>query len=145
MNDLQTEILPADQGEENKIGPGHPPRQYQWQPGQSGNPDGPKVRRTNLWVWICKYLELTEAEFNELDRLTLTMAQLSALTMVEQMKKGERCPSEKLVEYCVNRDLGKTPDRHEVLQNPQDPEPFKPGERELLSELAKQYLASQFG
>ena len=103
------------------------------------------MRRTNLWLWICKYLELTEAEFDELDRSTLTMAQLSALRMVEQMKKGERCPSEKLVEYCVNRDLGKTPDRHEIVQNPEDMEPLAPEERELLCSLARQYHASQFG
>ena len=53
------------------------------------------------------------------------------------MKKGERCPSEKLVEYCVNRDLGKTPDRHEILEKTEEFKPFAPGERELLSGLAK--------
>jgi Family of unknown function (DUF5681) len=29
-------------GEEYKIGPGKPPREYQWKPGQSGNPAGKK-------------------------------------------------------------------------------------------------------
>lgn len=27
-------------GEEYRVGPGHPPKQYQWKPGQSGNPTG---------------------------------------------------------------------------------------------------------
>src|SRR5689334_9087794 len=38
----------ASSGEEYRVGPGHPPREYQFKPGQSGNPDGAKPKKSKL-------------------------------------------------------------------------------------------------
>ncbi len=140
--DEQTETIPADQGETYRVGPGCPPREHQWKKGKSGNPDGPKVRRTNLWVWICKYLQLTAPEFDALDRSALTLSQLSAVRIVEQMRNGEQCGSERLVQYCVNRDEGKVADRH-IVDTGNDPWHQYKAWRDSRSEAGRLAISSR--
>jgi hypothetical protein len=38
----------APSQEEYKVGPGRPPKEYQWKPGQSGNPKGAKRKQRSL-------------------------------------------------------------------------------------------------
>src|SRR5262245_2460478 len=38
----------TESGEEYKVGPGRPPREYQFKPGQSGNPKGAKRKPRSL-------------------------------------------------------------------------------------------------
>jgi hypothetical protein len=38
----------APAGEEYKVGPGRPPKEHQWKPGQSGNPKGAKRKKRSL-------------------------------------------------------------------------------------------------
>ena len=71
------------------------------------NPAGPPKRRTQLWVYINQFLEMTDAQLDKVDRATLTQAQQIALTLVEKAKAGEGCGSERLARYCVDRDEGK--------------------------------------
>jgi len=106
MSKKKAQGLPVWQGED-KVGPGCPPEEHQFQPGQSGNPKGPPKRRTQLWVYINQFLEMTDAELDKVDRTTLTQAQQIALKLVEAAKKGEGCGSERLARYCVDRDEGK--------------------------------------
>ena len=35
-------------GEDYRVGPGHPPREFQFKPGVSGNPNGAKPKRTSM-------------------------------------------------------------------------------------------------
>ena len=110
-NDTKPAKLPAEQGEQQKVGPGHPPEKYQWQPGESGNPDGPPKHRTNLWVWFCKYMGLTDEAVAKLDRKKLTAAQQTALNLVQKAKSGEGCGAERMARYVVDREEGRAVER----------------------------------
>ena len=113
-------ILAVWQGDDDyKVGPGHPPREYQFKPGESGNPDGPPKHRTNLWVWFTKYMNMTADERDKVDRTTLTAAQETALKMVEKAIKGKGCGFERLARYIVDREEGKAAE-HLVLDNGTD-------------------------
>jgi hypothetical protein len=90
-----------------KVGDKKPPHEYDFKPGQSGNPKGPPVHRTNLWLWYCKYMNMTNEEFSKLDRAELTQVQQSALKMVEDMKAGKYTPSSRMARYTVDREIGK--------------------------------------
>jgi hypothetical protein len=73
---------PAKQGE-SEVGPGKPPKEHQFQPGQSGNPAGPPKRRTQLWVYINKFMEMTDAQLKRQHGKKLTAAQQIALKLVD--------------------------------------------------------------
>jgi len=90
---------------------GCPPKEHQWKPGQSGNPKGPPIRRTNLWVWFCKYMKLTDAELEKLDHSRLTQAQQTALKLVENAKKGKGSGSQKLALSVFDREEGRAVER----------------------------------
>jgi len=92
---------------EYKVGNKKPPKEYQWKPGQSGNPNGPPKRRTQLWVWFCKYMDMTDAELKKLDTKELTQAQQSALKLVKNMKSGKCSGSERLARHIFDREEGK--------------------------------------
>jgi hypothetical protein len=106
--------LPAKQGE-YKVGDKHPPKEYQFKPGQSGNPAGPPKRRTQLWVYFCEYMEMTDSQIAKLDHKKLTQAQQTALKIVENAKNGEYTGSERLARYVIDRDEGK-PVEHVVFE-----------------------------
>ena len=100
----------------SKVGYKNPPEEAKWKPGESGNPKGPPVRRTNLWIWFCKYMELTDKQLAKLDRAKLTQAQQSALKLVENMKAGDEPGSERLARYVVDREEGKATE-HLIIGN----------------------------
>lgn len=45
-----------------EVGYGKPPKEHQFKPSQSGNPTGNTKGRTNLWLWFCKFMNMTELE-----------------------------------------------------------------------------------
>jgi len=99
---------PAKQGE--------PPKEHQFKPGESGNPAGPPVRRTQLWVWFCKYMDQTDAELAKLKRDKLTQAQQTAMKLVENAKNGKCSGSERLARHVFDREEGKAIE-HLVIEN----------------------------
>ena len=107
--------LPVKQ-REYKVGNKKPPKEHQFKPGESGNPAGPPVRRTQLWVWFCKFMALTDAELAKLDRKKLTQAQQTALKLVQNMKKGKGSGSERLARHVFDREEGKAVE-HLVIEN----------------------------
>jgi hypothetical protein len=110
-----SDTLTVRQGDgDYKVGPGCPPREHQFKPGESGNPDGPPIHRTNLWVWFTKYMNMTADERAKVNRAKLTAAQETALKMVEQAVKGRGCGFERLARYIVNREEGRAAE-HIVL------------------------------
>jgi hypothetical protein len=107
--------LPAKQ-RDYEVGNKKPPKERQFQPGESGNPAGPPARRTQLWVWFCKYMDMTDKELAKLNRKKLTQAQQTALRLVENAKAGKYSGSERLARYVIDRDEGKAVE-HLIVEN----------------------------
>jgi hypothetical protein len=79
---------------EYKIGPGRPPKEYRWSPGQSGNPEGAKRKPRSI---LLDFKPLFDRALNK--RVTITNAERkTALTKFEigmeqlanQFAKGDR-------------------------------------------------------
>jgi len=100
----------------SKVGYKKPPKEHQFQPGQSGNPKGAPVHRINLWPLFCKYMEMTDIELKKLKVEELTQAQQSALKLVENMKSGQGSGSERLARHVFDREEGKAVE-HFVIEN----------------------------
>ncbi|MBL7188174.1 MAG: hypothetical protein ISS70_17765 [Phycisphaerae bacterium] len=109
------EKIPAPQGK-SKVGYKKPPEETQFKPGESGNPNGASMRRTNLWVWFCKYMTLDDKGLAKLDRKKLTQAQQTALRLVENAKDGRYSGSERLARHVFDREQGKAVE-HLVIEN----------------------------
>jgi len=107
--------IPAAQ-RKSKVGYKKPPEETQFKPGESGNPKGASVRRTNLWVWICKYMALDDRRLAKLNRKKLTQAQQTALKLVENAKDGKYSGSERLARYMIDREEGKAVE-HLIVEN----------------------------
>ncbi len=90
-----------------KVGPGHPPKEDQFKPGESGNPNGQLKHRTHLWTYFTQYMAMTAEERARIDRSKLTAAQATALKMVERAIEGKGCGFERLARYIVDREEGK--------------------------------------
>jgi hypothetical protein len=91
-----------------------PPKEHQFKPGQSGNPKGPPAHRINLWLLFCKYMALTDAELEKLDRDKLTQAQQTALKLVENAKNGRDSGSERLARHVFDREEGRPQQSYNV-------------------------------
>lgn len=114
---VRAKKIPTEQGK-SKVGYKNPPKEQQFKPGQSGNPKGPPKHRINLWVWFCKYMEMTNAELGKLDRETLTQAQQSALKLVENIRDGKHAGSERLALSIFDREEGRAVE-HLVIEDDQ--------------------------
>ena len=109
MNDKLGKNLPSKQ-RDYEVGHRKPPKEHQFKPGQAANPKGPPKRRTQLWVYICTYMEMTDSEIKKLKRPEMTQVQQAALKLVRQAKAGKYCGSERLARYIVDREEGKAPE-----------------------------------
>lgn len=107
--------LAVPQGK-SEVGYKSPPEEYKFQPGQSGNPKGSPKRRTNLWIWFCKYMSLNDTELAKLDSKKMTQAQQAALKLVQNMKKGKGSGSERLARHVFDREEGKAVE-HLIIGN----------------------------
>jgi len=94
-------------GDEYKVGPGNPPREHQFKPGQSGNPSGQPRHRTHLWTHVCKFMGMTAQELRKVNRDKLTVSQRTALRIVLQAQRGKGCGAERFMRYAVDREEGK--------------------------------------
>src|SRR3984893_18733681 len=80
--------------EEYKVGPGRPPKEHQFKPGQSGNPKGAKRKSRSL---ITGLKELFERTFNQKVKVTrgeqeqsITMWAAGMQQLSVQFAKGDR-------------------------------------------------------
>jgi len=112
---IKSKKVPAKQGK-SKAGYKQPPKDHQFKPGESGNPKGPPVRRTQLWVYFCTYMTMTDTELKKLGRSKLTQAQQVALKLVENAKDGKYSGSERLARHVFDREEGKAVE-HLVIEN----------------------------
>ena len=77
---------------------------HQWPPGQSGNPNGAPKAKTNLYRYLCEYLQMTTDELASVEEGSLSLSRLAAL-------KSARKMDWKRQQEVINRDEGKVPDR----------------------------------
>jgi hypothetical protein len=85
---------PASSDEEYKVGPGRPPKEYQFKPGQSGNPKGAKRKPPSLALDLKAALEralnkTVKLRQGEKER-TVSMATAGIEQLVAQYAKGDR-------------------------------------------------------
>ena len=116
-NSTESRNLPDEQ-REYEVGNKKPPKEHQFKPGESGNPKGPPTHRTNLWVWFCKYMAMTDAKLERLDRSKLSQAQQTALRLVENAKAGKHSGSEGLARHVFDPEEGKALQTLNVIEPP---------------------------
>ena len=85
----------ADKPDEDyKVGPGRPPREYQFKPGQSGNPKGAKPKPPSLAPDLKRIFEQelsAKVTVKQGDKAqTLTMAEAGIKQLIAQFVKGDR-------------------------------------------------------
>ena len=107
--------IPAKQGK-SEVGYKKPPEETRFNKGESGNPAGPPVRRTQLWVYFCKYMGMNDKGLGKLKREALTQAQQTALMLVENAKAGKYSGSERLARHVFDREEGRAVE-HLVIEN----------------------------
>jgi Family of unknown function (DUF5681) len=96
-NNRSSVIAPTQTGtsdQEYKVGPGRPPKEYQFKPGQSGNPKGakrkPKPMAPDLKLALERALNKTiKLKQGEKERM-VTMAAAGIEQLVAQYVKGDR-------------------------------------------------------
>jgi hypothetical protein len=79
---------------EYKVGPGRPPKEYQFKPGQSGNPKGAKRKKPTIDLDLKAALECAlkrSATLKQGDKeRTVTMAEAGIEQLVAKFVKGDR-------------------------------------------------------
>jgi hypothetical protein len=89
---------------EYKVGPGRPPREYRYKPGQSGNPKGAKRKPPSMAPDLKAALERAlskRVQVKQGDReKTLTMAAAGVEQLVAQFAKGDRYARRDLMAYA---------------------------------------------
>ena len=109
--------LAARQGKgDYKVGPGCPPKEYQFKSGESGNPKGNVKHRTHLWEYFAKYMGMTAAKIAKLDKTKLSLAEQAALRLAKAAAQGKRCPADRFARYSIDRDEGKAAE-HLILDS----------------------------
>jgi hypothetical protein len=88
------EVSDANAPKEYRVGPGRPPREFQWKPGQSGNPQGKKRTSASIAPDLKAVLERALSKKvtlrqGERER-TVTMATAGIEQLVAQFAKGDR-------------------------------------------------------
>ena len=77
-----------------KVGPGRPPKEYQFKPGQSGNPGGAKCKKPTIDLDLKAALECAlkrSATLKQGDKeRTVTMAEAGIEHLVAKYAKGDR-------------------------------------------------------
>ncbi len=99
----------TDFDDKHRFAPGSKAGQKtQFKPGQSGNPKGPPKAKTQLWRYVCLYLDMTDAQFDKLkSKKKLKQVQRAAIKIVEDFTAGNASDNIKLAQYAIDRDLGK--------------------------------------
>ena len=92
---------------------------HQWKPGQSGNPAGPPIAKTQLYRYLCKYLDMTRNQLLKIDKDKLKLSQRGALKTALWIADGEW----QRIREIIERDEGKVPQKTE-LSGPEG-EPIK--------------------
>ena len=105
---------------EYKVGPGHPPKEYRFKPGQSGNPKGlkrkPKPMAPDLKAALERALnEPIKLKQGERER-TVSMAEAGIKQLVAQFAKGNHQARRDLIVLCDKLDVDLLAGQRETVQ-----------------------------
>src|SRR5262249_50014732 len=106
--------------EEYKVGPGRPPREYQFKPGQSGNPKGAKRKPPSITLdlklalerALNKTVKLKQAE----QERVVSMAVAGIEQLVAQFAKGDRHARRDLIALAEKLGVDLLAGQHQAVQ-----------------------------
>ncbi len=111
---------PATSDTDYRVGPGRPPKEYQFKPGQSGNPKGAKRKPPSMALDLKAALERALNEKVKLKRgereRTVTMATAGIEQLVAQYAKGDRHARRDLIVLSDKLGVDLIAGRHQVIQ-----------------------------
>jgi Family of unknown function (DUF5681) len=94
----------ATSAEEHKVGPGRPPKEYQFKPGQSGNPKGRKRKPPSLLPDLKQLFDQAMSEKLTITqgdkKMNLTMAEAGFKQLAHQHARGDRHARREVVAYA---------------------------------------------
>jgi hypothetical protein len=107
-------------GEEYRVGPGRPPKEHQFKPGQSGNPKGAKRKPSSIAPDLKLALEralkkTVKIKQGEKARI-VTMAAAGVEQLVAQFAKGDRHARRDLVALADKLGVDLTAGQHQAVQ-----------------------------
>ena len=124
-NDRRSDSAPAAETEtsdqEYKVGPGRPPKEYRFKPGQSGNPKGAKRKppsmTLDLKVALTRALNKTiKLKQGEKERM-VTMAAAGIEQLVAQYVKGDRHARRDLIALADKLGVDLMAGQHQAIQD----------------------------
>ncbi len=125
--------------QEYKVGPGRPPKEYQFKKGQSGNPKGAKRKKPSIELDLKAALEQALNKPVMLKRgdkeRTVTMAVAAIEQLVAQAAKGDRHARRDLFAYAEKLGVDLMAGHHQAIQEALAPDQ----EAILLTYVRRQY------
>jgi Family of unknown function (DUF5681) len=114
--------VPTASTEEYKVGPGRPPKEYQFKPGQSGNPKGAKRKAKSLLPDLKLLFEQALGEkhtFKQGDKeRNLTMAEAGLKQLSTQFAKGDRHARRDVFFYAEKLGIDLMANRRKAAEEP---------------------------
>jgi hypothetical protein len=108
-------------GDEYRVGPGKPPREYQFKPGQSGNPKGPKRKTSSIAPDLKEMLERALNEKIKLGRgegkQIVTKAAAGIQQLVDGFARGDRSARRDLIIIAQKLGYDLTRGQGKVIEN----------------------------
>jgi Family of unknown function (DUF5681) len=116
----RTVSIPTASAEEYKVGPGQPPREYQFKPGQSGNPKGAKRKPRPIALDLKLALEralnkTVKLKQGEKERI-VPMAVAGIEQLVAQFAKGDRHARRDLIALCDKLGVDLLAGQHQAIE-----------------------------
>lgn len=114
-----------DEAEQYRVGPGRPPREHQFKPGQSGNPKGRKPKSADIDVKQILTRQMRKPIAVTRDGKTETMSaiEVGLEQLINQVAKGDHRARRELMEYAFKFGLpifGGAEDKIVALIRPDD-------------------------
>ena len=104
-----------------RVGPGRPPKEYQFKPGQSGNPKGAKRKSPSIAVGLKALLERalnkkTKLGHGEREQI-VTKAAAGVDKLVNQFAKGDRYARRDLIALAEKLGIDLTAGQSKAIEN----------------------------